>query len=305
VRSLMAEPYATHHQSYIERYESTGQKKAIGQIRQVAAKRKNGEEFPIELSVTQLTDDPEGARYGAFIRDVSEKIRLQTELMGRERIESVGTTASMLVHEIGNPLNNMALQLQSLRRKVTKLQGSEDCERNVDSCLSEIERLSRLVNEFRALSGRRKLNRRRLSLVPVVESVPTTMMRIRPGIEIIREFQNADVQVMADVDKIQQVLLNLCHNAVEAMPEGGTLTLRTYRSGGDFLVEVSDTGTGIPQGVDVFEPFVTTKPNGTGLGLPICSEVLREHGGSLTYETNSQGTTFRFRLPALEPKEPS
>lgn len=302
VRRLMAEPYATHHHSYIERYERTGERKAIGQIRQVLAKRKNGEEFPIELSVTQLTDENEGARYGAFIRDVSEKVRLQAQLMDRERIATVGTTASMLVHEIGNPLNNMGLQLQALRRKVARLSASEDCMQKVDSCMSEVERLSRLVNEFRALSGRRKLDRRRLPFVPVLEAVPTTLMRIGPGVEILRQFEDAQTLVMIDVDKMQQVLLNLCHNAIEAMPAGGSLILKTYRSGADLLVEVTDTGTGIEPGIAVFEPFITTKPHGTGLGLAICSEIVREHGGTLTYETGSSGTTFRLRLPVVEAK---
>ncbi len=108
--------------------------------------RSNGEEFPIELSVTQIAEEGDGARYGAFIRDVSEKARLQGELMERERAAKVGTTASMLVHEIGNPLNNMALQLQALRRKVARTD-VEDAVAKVDSCLGEAARLSRLVQD--------------------------------------------------------------------------------------------------------------------------------------------------------------
>lgn len=297
VRILMAEPYSSHHQGYIERYERTGQRRAIGHIRQVSALRKNGEEFPIELSVTQLTEVEDGARYGAFIRDVSEKVRLQSELMERERAATVGTTASMLVHEIGNPLNNMALQLQALRRRVSKLEERGATEK-VDACLSEVQRLSRLVQEFRALSGRRRLVKKRTRMTRLVESVPTNLMRMSPKIRLERRFEDDGAEVMVDADKIQQVLLNLCHNAVDAMPKGGTLTLHTAQSGGEYLVEVIDTGMGIPAGLDIFEPFVTSKPDGTGLGLAICSEIVREHGGTLTCESGQgEGAMFRVRLP--------
>lgn len=298
VRILMAEPYASQHKGYVEHFERTGEKRAIGKIRQVSAMRRGGEEFPIELSVTQLAVGADDVRYGAFIRDVSEKVRLHGELMERERAATVGTTASMLVHEIGNPLNNMALQLQALRRRVMKIEGGDQSAAKVDACLSEIERLSRLVQEFRALSGRRRIDRRPVKLTEVVESVLSNLLRISRGIVIVRQFSDDRVVALADSDKMQQVILNLIHNAVEAMPQGGTLTIRTWRGEKDYCLEVGDTGDGIPENLDIFEPFVTTKQNGTGLGLAICSEIVREHQGSLTYETAAGvGTTFRMKIP--------
>lgn len=298
VTLLMAEPYASQHASYVKRFESTGEKRAIGRIRQVSAKNRQGHEFPIELSVTQLTDSGDGAKYGAFIRDVSEKARLHGQLMERERAATVGTTASMLVHEIGNPLNNMALQLQALRRRIRKLEDSEESSKKVDSCLGEIERLSRLVQEFRALSGRRRIVKRGVKLTGLIESVVVNMGRVAEGISIERELSDHDAEVSADADKIQQIALNLLHNAIEAMPSGGTLTLRTFCAGNDFIFEVADTGEGVLAGLDIFEPFVTSKSDGTGLGLAICSEIAREHDGRLSYETEQgKGTTFRLTLP--------
>jgi two-component system sensor kinase FixL len=298
VRMLMSEPYASNHQAYIEHYERTGERKAIGHIRQVSARRKNGEEFSIELSVTKLSELGDGARYGAFIRDVSDRVRLQGELMHRERAVTVGTTASMLVHEIGNPLNNMALQLQALRRRLNKLDGGAATVEKVDACAQEIDRLSRLVQEFRALSGRRRIVRRPLHLTRLVESVLANLMRLSGGISVSREFRDDNAEVLADSDKIQQVFLNLFHNAMDAMPQGGTLTLRTQRSEKEYVLEVADTGVGIPAGLDVFEPFVTTKADGTGLGLAICGEIVREHEGTLNFESvPGQGTIFRLRVP--------
>lgn len=298
VRRLMAEPYATQHRTYIARYEATGEKKAIGRIRQVTAMHRDGHEFPIELSVTQLSESLAGTRYGAFIRDMSESVRLQGELIERERAATVGTTASMLVHEIGNPLNNMSLQLQALRRRVAKLERAQETVVKVDACLNEIQRLSRLLQEFRALSGRRRIVRRPLRLTELVESVLANMMRLNKGITIQREFADNQAQVLADADKMQQVFLNLCHNALEAMPKGGKLTLRTSRQDSQYVLDVIDSGDGVPAGVEIFEPFVTTKVDGTGLGLAICSEIVREHEGTLTVESErGAGATFRVSLP--------
>ncbi len=297
VRTLMAEPYASNHRAYISRYEATGEPRAIGRIRQVTAMRRSGEEFPIELSVTKLSEEEDGARYAAFIRDVSDKVRVQGERMERERAATVGTTASMLVHEIGNPLNNLALQLEALKRRVTRLSGSEGSLEKVDSCLNEIGRLSRLVQEFRALSGRRRVVLRPFELTKLIESTLSNV-RAPSGVKLVREFRDRGAEVMADSDKVQQVLLNLFQNAVEAMPEGGTLTVRTEVHRAEFLLEVADTGEGVPPGLNVFDPFVTSKPEGTGLGLAICSEIVREHEGRLTYETQvGGGTTFRMVLP--------
>jgi len=302
VRMLMSEPYASRHHGYVERYETTGERRAIGRIRQVTAMRADGEEFPIELSVTQLAETGDGTRYGAFIRDVSEKVRLQSALVERERAATVGTTASMLVHEIGNPLNNMALQLQALRRKVSKWEEGQDGVVKVDACLKEIERLSRLVQEFRALSGRRRIVRRPIVLTELLELVLANLVRLNRGISVHRQFADESARVSADADKIQQVVLNLCHNAIEAMPNGGELTLRTSVVDGQYLLEVIDTGDGVPAGLDIFEPFVTSKAEGTGLGLAICSEIVREHDGSLQYETTlGEGSNFRLRLPLAAP----
>lgn len=297
VRILMAEPYASNHKGYVERYETTGEQRAIGRIRQVTAIRKSGQEFPIELSVMKLSSYNDAARYGAFIRDVSEKVRLQGERMERERAATVGTTASMLVHEIGNPLNNMALQLQALKRRVMRLKEDQGAVEKVESCLLEIERLNRLVQEFRALSGRRRVLLQPIALAKVVE-ITLSHLRVRPSVKVRRDFEEEEAEVMADSDKMQQVLLNLFQNAVDAMPEGGTLSVSTRSHGQEYVLEVADTGEGVPQGLDIFDPFVTSKPHGTGLGLAICSEIVREHEGRLTYETQpGEGTVFRVVLP--------
>jgi signal transduction histidine kinase len=111
--------------------------------------------------------------------------------------------------------------------------------------------------------------------------------------------------VLDDAKKLQQVVLNLCKNAVEAMPEGGRLTVCARCEAKQVCVEVADTGVGIPPGINIFEPFVTTKATGTGLGLPIAHYIIAAHHGALTYTSNpGRGTTFRITLPlAAEDEE--
>ncbi|HSC87373.1 MAG TPA: PAS domain S-box protein, partial [Polyangiaceae bacterium] len=299
VRLLMAEPYASQHQGYVEHYQRTGERRAIGRTRDVVARRKNGQEFPIELSVTELADDgDDGPRYGAFIRDVSDKVRLQSELRERERMATVGTTASMLVHEIGNPLNNMSLQLETLRRRVMRADPAESAIEKVDACLEEIQRLNRLVQEFRALSTRKRLSRQRVRIASLLEAAIGSVAPLGPRVTWLREFDDAGVELLIDPDKLRQVLLNLGINAVEAMPDGGTLILRCRVLADECWIEFQDTGPGVAPDLAVFEPFVTNKPGGTGLGLAICAEIVREHGGQIDCQTAPEGgALFRVRLP--------
>ena len=114
---LMPEPYTTEHDGYIERYERTGEPHAIGRIRTVTAKRKNGETFPIELSVAKIPTDHE-MQYGAFIRDISDKTRLQQHAVESERLATIGTMATKFGHELGNPLNGMSLTIQLLEQRL-------------------------------------------------------------------------------------------------------------------------------------------------------------------------------------------
>lgn len=306
VNILMAEPYAREHDRYIEHYEQTGEARAIGRTRSVMAKRKSGQLFPIELSVTEVQTESQ-VRYSAFIRNISEKVQLQERLLEQERLAAIGTTAATFAHEVGNPLNGMSLTAQILERRLAKrpAQVEDDILTPLRTLMGEIRRLSLLLDEFRTLARRQTLHYQPLQLAHLVTDVLTTEAP---------EFEAADVQVThqlpsdlpvisADRERLKQVLLNLCKNAVEAMPQGGTLSVSVTHVDSSLQLDISDTGVGIPDGVDIFEPFVTTKAQGTGLGLTITRQILAAHHGSLTCQsTPGQGTRFTLTLPIAQPE---
>lgn len=299
VRLLMPEPYASEHDSYVERYECTRTPRAIGRVRMVAARRKNGEVFPMELSVTEVGSDDE-VRYAAFIRDVSERVRLQEQLLDRERLATIGTTVAKLAHEIGNPLNGMSVATQLLERRLGKLTEDEMIQSSVRALRNQTTRLANLLAEFRSLSRRQSFAFRPTKLTEVIQDVINTELGLytERGVAVEQAFSADLPPVIVDQDKLKQVVLNLCKNAIEAMPDGGTLTLRVHHAGESVQIEVADTGTGIPDGVNIFEPFMTTKREGTGLGLSIARQIIAAHDGTLTYRSElGKGTTFVVALP--------
>jgi len=301
VNMLMAEPYATEHDGYIARYESTGEARAIGRIRSVTARRKNGEIFPIELSVTRVASGEE-VNYAAFIRDISEKAMLQEQAIESERLATIGTMAAKFGHELGNPLNGMSLTIQlleqRLRRQSTTL--DEQVAATLTRLKSEISRLNSLLQDFRSLSRKETFNFQSASLSGLVEeAIEIELPRyFEQGVEVESSFAADLPPVTVDIDKMKQVILNLTKNALDAMPSGGKLKFTGLATPEGIRLDVSDTGVGIPPEVDIFEPFFTTKSFGTGIGMTIVRQIIAVHGGSITYRSEpGKGTTFSITLP--------
>jgi two-component system sensor kinase FixL len=301
VNDLMAEPYASEHDQYIERYEKTGEARAIGRIRTVTAKRKNGELFPIELSVTEIEADDD-VHYAAFIRDISEKARLHAQLVENERLVAIGTTAAKIGHELANPLNGMSLTIQLLEQRLKKRSNLIDPQitSTVNRLHTEVSRLSTLLEQFRSLSRREKFDFQRTTLTALVgEAIEIEMPRYGElGIQVECSLPSNLPTITVDIDKMKQVIFNLTKNAAEAMAGGGRISIKGSASENSIILEISDTGTGIPAGIDIFEPFFTTKPQGTGIGLSIVQQIVSAHGGSISYSSeHGKGTTFVITLP--------
>ena len=301
VNMLMAEPYASEHDGYIAHYEMTGEPRAIGRIRTVSARRKNGQAFPIELSVTQVASG-EDVNYAAFIRDISDKVKLQQQAMENERLATIGVMAAKFGHELGNPLNGMSLTIQLLEQRLKRQ--SQALDEQVAATLTrlkgEIARLNTLLQDFRSLSRKEKFNFQPTALSALVsEAIVIELPRFaEQEIAVVTSFPSDLPLIAVDFDKLKQVILNLAKNAVDAMPKGGKLSFTGSVTAGGVILEISDTGAGITPEVDIFEPFFTTKPFGTGIGMTIVRQILAAHGAAISYRSEpGKGTTFSIQFP--------
>jgi len=305
---LMPEPYRSEHDGYIQRYERTGEPRAIGRIRVVQGKRRDGEVFPIELSVTKIGAEGK-THYAAFIRDISETVKLRQRAADRQRLAAIGSTSAKFAHEVGNPLNGMLMNLQLITRRITRGVPMAELTPLVERVEHEVRRLSGLLDEFRSMSRRQVYLREPVDPQALLQQFVNLHREeyATCGIEVEILCSSALPRVHIDREKITQVLLNLTKNAVEAMSQaGGSLQLRALEDGPHVVIEVSDVGTGIPEGTEIFEPFVTTKREGTGLGLPVARQIVAAHGGELDYRSApNEGTTFFIRLPIDPPSESS
>ena len=301
INLLMAEPYTWEHDGYISDYQRTGKARAMGQTRLLVAKRKSGEQFPIEVSLTEVATD-ENVPYAAFIRDVSEKSRLQAQLVESERLAAIGTTAAKIGHEIANPLNGMYLTVQLLEQRLAKGSAESDGQiaANVKKLRDEIGRLNQLVQQFRALARRDNFEFRTLRVADLIEDVVTVQQPLfaSRGIEIEQCLETDLPPINADRDKLKQAMLNLLKNSMEAMPRGGKIKISGSATSDMVTIKIADTGIGIPPDIDIFQPFATTKNQGTGLGLVIVRQIVTGHRGTISYSSEvDKGTRFIISLP--------
>jgi signal transduction histidine kinase len=225
----------------------------------------------------------------------------QDGMMKAERLAAIGTLASSLAHEVRNPLNSINLILVLLSRRLARLQDSGEPAAMVEDVRREIDRLNRLVEEFLSLSSLDRLTRHESDPAAVVRDMLALMTPLAAsrGIAVREDLPAALPRLLLDRQKIQQALINLVRNAIEAMAQGGTLTVSARAADGGVVLEVRDTGCGIEPGLDVFDFFISNKRGGTGLGLPISRRIVEAHGGRLTFESApGRGTTFRIALKA-------
>ena len=260
----------------------------------------------LELRVQERTAELTTAN-DALRAEITERKRTEQKLRDSERLATIGTTAAKIAHEIGNPLNGMATTVQILERHLAKQKGPVDdlVASAVQDLAQEIARLRSLVQGLRTLARPHSLDLRPTDVAAVAAEV---LRREAPyyaehNIRVEQTFVENLPLVMANENELTQVLLNMCKNAAEAMPKGGTLTVRGSQSGTQVSLEIKDTGEGVPEGINIFEPFVTTKTGGTGLGLAIVQQIVAAHAGTITYtSTPGQGTTVTLTL-SIAPAE--
>jgi PAS domain S-box-containing protein len=268
--------------------------------------RKDGSIFLANVVITPIRDSSGTLTgYAKVVRDITERKASEQRVYDSERLAALGTTAAVFAHEVANPLNGLSSSFQ-LIRDILNVSGYHDplVDETIEKAGQEIQRLAGLLKDYRSLARPNTLKIEPANLQRIVDEVlaPNRKNYINAGIRVVTDFDEDLPLVPLDSAKIKQVILNLCKNAVEAMSSGGVLTVKSYRRGDSIVLEVSDTGPGIPEGFDPFQLFKSNKPQGTGLGLPIVQQIMSDHHGTVDYNSQvGQGTTFRLSLPLQSP----
>jgi two-component system sensor kinase FixL len=320
VKILMPAPYRERHDGYLNHYLDTGERKIIGIGRVVVGQRKDGTTFPMELAVGEVTTG--GRRlFTGFIRDLTERQmnesrmqELQSELLHMSRVSDVGQMASAIAHELNQPLTAILNYVQAIRRIMVsegialppKAAGA------MDKAVVQATRASAIVQHLRSFIRKGETERSVEDLNKIVnEATALGLVGAKEtGISVRVEFSGEPLTVFIDKIQIQQVVFNLVRNAIEAMGEAppprhllvsASLT-KIQDDGAAAEVSVTDSGPGLAPHVleRLFQPFLTTKEKGMGLGLSICQSIIDGHGGRLEAVPNAgPGVTFRFTLPLL------
>jgi two-component system sensor kinase FixL len=312
VNFLMPSPHQEAHDGYLARYLATGERHIIGIGRVVAGRRRDGSTFPMHLTVGEGRAG-ERRFFTGFVRDLTESQQsearlqqLQSELLHVSRISAMGEMASALAHELNQPLSAAANYLRGSRRLLEK-DDPADRPRLVQALGKAAEQSLRagdVIRRLRDFMARGETGRRIESISKLIEEASGLALvgSKEMGIRVTMRFDPGFDQVLADRVQVQQVVINLMRNAVDAMNGVDLRELRVETAGGGdafCLIRVSDTGSGLNDEVreKLFSPFMTTKKDGMGVGLSICRTIVVAHGGSIWAESPPDGASFCFTLP--------
>lgn len=317
VKMLMPQPFRVQHDGYLSRYLETGERRIIGIGRIVVGERKDGSTFPMELAVGEVRSE-RGRVFTGFVRDLTERQEtetrlqeLQSELVHMSRLSAMGEMASALAHELNQPLSAIANYLSGAKRLLERAgmdqpRAADALEKAGDQAL----RAGEIIRRLRDFLSRGEGERRVENLPKLVqEACALALVGAKEHSVRVRYALALDTEaVMVDRVQIQQVILNLVRNAIDAMAEHPRreLTIATATvDDGMAMVSVTDTGPGVNEtaAAKLFQPFVTTKATGMGVGLSISRTIVEAHGGRIWTEPNpGGGAIFRFTV-RLAPKE--
>ncbi len=312
VNMLMPSPYREQHDGNLARYLGSGERRIIGIGRIVVGQRADGSTFPMELAVGEVKLK-DRRLFTGFLRDITERQtaherlqELQSELLRTSRLSAMGQMASALAHELNQPLTAVINYVQACRRMMGGDAPQFDRLQEVmDKAVAQASRAGQIIQRMRQFIQKGETEHQLEDINKVVEEASALALvgARESGILVRMELSAGLPPLTLDRIQIQQVVLNLVRNATEALAgcKRRELAIRTGQpSDAAVMVEVADTGPGLNEGVknQLFQPFVTTKPKGMGLGLSISRSIIEAHGGRLQGGANPDGgVTFRFSLP--------
>lgn len=269
---------------------------------------KDGRQIPVDLTVS-LMHDPQGNVIGrsVILRDIGERRRLEEARLQAERLATIGAMSAKLAHEIRNPLSSVLLNLELARDELDTLsQQSGDavteCRSLLKSIEGEVRRIQRVTEDYLQFARLPKARRERIHLNELLAQGLSFLQSLfdATNVELRTDLDPNLPPIEADENQLWQAILNLIRNAIEAMPNGGVLTISTQKnSEGMVLLTIRDTGKGMSDAEQqkIFHPFFSTKTGGTGLGLPLTQQIITEHEGRIRCESApGAGTTFYIEL---------
>ena len=295
---IMSPNCSRDHHRAVARYIETGVPRRIGHHTEIMALRKNGETFPADISFSISHAD--GALYfTATVRDLTETKALQERMTRAERLAALGQVVAEISHEIKNPL----MMIGGFARQLVKESKDQKSLAKLNIIVSEVQRLESLLREMRDLFLPRTLELKEIEINALLKQVQDFIKEDCKKRGILLEFETDRGKIFVEGDraKIEQVLLNLAKNALEAMEQGGKISFVSELKQGVAEIKIIDRGVGIPDEdkEKIFSPFYTTKKQGSGLGLSICKRIIEDHPqGSLSFTSEKgKGSTFVIKMP--------
>jgi two-component system sensor kinase FixL len=324
VSLLMPEPHRSRHDGYLERYLATGQAAIIGKGRQETGVRRNGDSFPMLLSVGEVKQAGLNGFVGIIrdlteVRQAQERVRrLEEQLLHADRLVILGELTAGIAHEINQPLTAIAAYADAGRKIIDRLDdvsgqagdaappGTDDMRSICERIGGQARRAGEVVQRLRGLVRGGRASKARHDVNDIIKNILLLFeFEIkRSAAELIFVPLDPPETLYVDEIQVQQILVNLVKNSLDAIAEldrsGGRVEIAVVRAGQEVRISVTDNGPGVPEAYRsrLFDSFFTTKPKGVGLGLSICKSIAAAHGGTLRYETPEEGgSRFSLTLP--------
>jgi two-component system sensor kinase FixL len=307
-------PESTEQERYVWDSSRAGIRKIKGLGQEVNARHRDGTFFPVELSVGEAVT-PDGRQFISILRDLRSRReaeqrlnQLQADLLRMARISAMDEMGAALAHELNQPLTALMLYLQSVERTGNRQPDCDGLDLSttvlLDKALHEAERAGNIIQRMRRFVEKRDPVRRLVDVTSLIDdAVELTLLGNRPGTKITRLLMPNLPPVLVDPVQIQQIVVNLVRNALDAVKEHEAPDVRicTRQAEGTIVLRVEDNGPGVPERSlpYLFKAFSTSKGSGLGLGLVISRAIAQNHGGDLTVDPggNGKGACFTLHLP--------
>ncbi len=296
VDMLMPSPYREEHDTYLSRYLATGRAKIIGQGREVQGRRKDGQTFPLHLSVGEITSQGE-RKFTGILHDLSARVQMEEQLREQASLAKLGEMAAVIAHEVKNPLAGIRGAIQVFG---TRMGHDATTSQVLKEIVLRIDSLDQMMKDLLLFARPPKLKRAATDVVPLVATTASLLSQDPALRDVAIEVGGAAPPVTADPEMLRIVFHNLLINGAHAMHGKGTIRVSVDTTEHTCRIAFTDAGPGIPAEIrdKIFTPFFTTKSRGSGLGLPTAKRLIEAHDGQISIDCPPMGgTTVMVRLP--------